>query len=29
MTYVVTGAFSNLGYAALCYLAGAIIALAV
>ena len=28
MTYVVSGAFSNLGYAALCYLAGAIIALA-
>jgi hypothetical protein len=29
MTYVVTGAFSNLGYAALCYVAGAIVALAV
>lgn len=29
LTYVVTGAFSNLGYAALCYVAGAILALAV
>jgi hypothetical protein len=29
MTYVVSGAFSNLGYAALCYVAGAIVALAV
>lgn len=29
MTYVVTGAFSNLGYAALCYVAGAVMALAV
>lgn len=29
MTYVVTGAFSNLGYAALCYVAGAIVAQAV
>lgn len=29
MTYVVTGAFSNLGYAALCYVAGAILAQAV
>jgi len=28
LTYVVAGAFSNLGYAALCYVAGAILALA-
>ena len=27
MTYVVTGAISNLGYAALCYVAGAIVRL--
>lgn len=29
MTYVVTGAFSNLGYATLCYLGGAVAAQAV
>jgi hypothetical protein len=28
MTYVVTGAISNLGYSALCYVAGAIVRLA-
>ena len=28
MTYVVTGAISNLGYAALCYVVGAIVRLA-
>jgi hypothetical protein len=29
VTYVVTGAFSNMGYAALCYLGGALLAQAV